>query len=39
MVTALWRTWSPDAIIADQAAGVFAARDKVRPVSYQGEFF
>ena len=39
MVTALWRTWSPDAIIADQAAGVFAAKDKVRPVSYHGEFF
>ena len=39
VVTALWRTWSPDAIIADQAAGVFAAKDKVRPVSYHGEFF
>jgi FMN-dependent oxidoreductase (nitrilotriacetate monooxygenase family) len=39
VVTALWRTWSPDAIIADKAAGVFAAKDKVRPVSHHGEFF
>ena len=39
VVTALWRTWSPDAIVADKAAGVFAAKDRVRPVSYHGEFF
>jgi FMN-dependent oxidoreductase (nitrilotriacetate monooxygenase family) len=39
VVKALWQTWSPDAIVADKAAGTFALKDKVRPVSHQGEYF
>jgi FMN-dependent oxidoreductase (nitrilotriacetate monooxygenase family) len=39
VVLALWRTWSPDAIVADKDAGVFARAGKVRPVSHHGAYF
>lgn len=39
VVDALWRTWAPDAIVADKGSGVFARADRVRPVAHRGEFF
>jgi FMN-dependent oxidoreductase (nitrilotriacetate monooxygenase family) len=35
----LWRSWEPDAIIADKRSGVFADPTKVHEVNHQGEFF
>ncbi|MET0451786.1 MAG: NtaA/DmoA family FMN-dependent monooxygenase [Mycobacterium sp.] len=39
VVQALWRTWTPDAIVADKSAGVFAARGSVVETAHDGEFF
>lgn len=39
VVQQLWRTWSPDAIVADKAAGVFAAPGSVVEAEHDGEFF
>lgn len=39
VVFALWRTWAPDAIVADKASGRYAVADRVRPIRHRGEFF
>lgn len=39
VVAALWRTWAPDAIVADKASGRYALPDRVTPVDHHGEFF
>ena len=39
VVRQLWRSWEPDAVIEDVAAGVFADFTKVRPIHHQGRFF
>jgi FMN-dependent oxidoreductase (nitrilotriacetate monooxygenase family) len=39
VVESLWRTWSPDAIVADKAAGVFAAPGSVVETAHDGEYF
>lgn len=36
IVKALWASWQPGALVADQKTGVYADRDKVRPVSFRG---
>ncbi|MBH0779567.1 NtaA/DmoA family FMN-dependent monooxygenase [Nocardia bovistercoris] len=35
----LWRTWSPDAIVADKTAGRYARADGVRPIRHRGKYF
>ncbi|MFC8528862.1 NtaA/DmoA family FMN-dependent monooxygenase [Nocardia sp. NPDC057227] len=39
VVLELWRTWAPDAIVADKASGRYAVPERVRPISHRGEFF
>ncbi|HLS77160.1 MAG TPA: NtaA/DmoA family FMN-dependent monooxygenase [Nocardia sp.] len=39
VVQALWRTWAPDAIVADKATGHYAHKDRVRPIAHRGRFF
>lgn len=39
VVKALWRTWSPDAIVADKAQGLFARRSHVNAIEHVGKFF
>ncbi|TQS22527.1 LLM class flavin-dependent oxidoreductase [Microbispora sp. KK1-11] len=39
VVLALWRSWDPDAVVDDTAAGRFADPEKVRPVKHEGEIF
>ncbi len=34
----LWRSWEPDALRLDQAAGVYADPDKIHYVDYQGRY-
>ncbi|MCI4675933.1 LLM class flavin-dependent oxidoreductase [Candidatus Mycolicibacterium alkanivorans] len=35
----LWRSWDPDALVLDRAAGVFADPTKVAYLNHQGEWF
>jgi FMN-dependent oxidoreductase (nitrilotriacetate monooxygenase family) len=35
----LWRSWDPDAIVADKTTGVFADPAKVHEVHHAGEYF
>jgi FMN-dependent oxidoreductase (nitrilotriacetate monooxygenase family) len=39
IVKALWESWDPDAVIADQKSGVFVDPGKVRNVPYNGEHY
>jgi N-acetyl-S-(2-succino)cysteine monooxygenase len=39
VVSRLWDSWDADAVIADQASGVWAREDLIRPVDFHGEFF
>jgi len=35
----LWKSWEPDAIVADKASGIFADPAKVHEVDFHGEYF
>ncbi len=35
----LWRSWEPDALIADKAAGLYADTGKIRPIDHRGTRF
>jgi FMN-dependent oxidoreductase (nitrilotriacetate monooxygenase family) len=39
VVDLLWRTWAPDAVVADKSTGRFARPDGVHQVEHRGEFF
>lgn len=39
VITALWESWDEDALVGDKNSGVFAARDRVRPIDHVGEHF
>jgi FMN-dependent oxidoreductase (nitrilotriacetate monooxygenase family) len=39
VVKGLWDSWEEDAILGDQASGVFADLTKVRPIDHRGRFF
>ena len=39
LVTKLWASWEPDAIVMDREAGVFADHTKVHAVNFKGRFF
>ena len=38
-VTALWRSWEPDALVVDQESGEFARPEKVHEINHKGEYF
>jgi FMN-dependent oxidoreductase (nitrilotriacetate monooxygenase family) len=39
VVTRLWDSWDPAAVVADQASGVWADIGLIRPVNFHGKFF
>jgi FMN-dependent oxidoreductase (nitrilotriacetate monooxygenase family) len=39
VVKALWDSWGPDAIVDDRAVGVYARRDRMRPINHRGDFY
>lgn len=39
LVSQLWQSWEPDAVIADRDTGIYADHMKVRPVNFEGRFY
>ena len=39
VVTALWDSWQPGAVVLDQQAGVAVDRSLVKPIDYAGQYF
>lgn len=39
VVLALWESWEPGALLADQASGKFADTSRIHPVDVDGDFF
>jgi FMN-dependent oxidoreductase (nitrilotriacetate monooxygenase family) len=39
VVTKLWDSWEPGAIVADPTTGVFADHTKIHPIHFEGRFF
>lgn len=39
LVTQLWESWEPDAIVMDRERGVFADPAKVRAIDFKGRFY
>ncbi|GAA4680462.1 NtaA/DmoA family FMN-dependent monooxygenase [Frondihabitans cladoniiphilus] len=39
VVTRLWESWEPDAMVHDRDANLFADGDKVHPIDFEGEFY
>ncbi|GAA1855166.1 NtaA/DmoA family FMN-dependent monooxygenase [Pseudonocardia ailaonensis] len=39
VVTALWESWEPDAIVADPVSGYYADHTKVAPIHHEGKHF
>jgi FMN-dependent oxidoreductase (nitrilotriacetate monooxygenase family) len=37
--TKLWRSWEPDALVRDQATGIYADPDKVHTLDHAGAYF
>ena len=39
VVKALWDSWAADAVVDDRVAGVYARRDRMRPINHCGDFY
>ena len=39
VVKALWDSWAADAVVDDRVAGVYARRDRMRPINHRGDFY
>lgn len=39
VVEALWRSWEPDALVADRATSTYVAASKVAPIHHEGRFY
>ncbi|SDH07301.1 NtaA/DmoA family FMN-dependent monooxygenase [Pseudonocardia oroxyli] len=39
VVTALWDSWAPDAVVADPISGYYADHTKVAPIHHEGKHF
>ena len=39
VVTKLFGSWAPDAVVMDRERGVYADHTKVRPIHYEGKYF
>ncbi|MBS0560219.1 MAG: NtaA/DmoA family FMN-dependent monooxygenase [Proteobacteria bacterium] len=39
IVTQLWESWEPDAIVADTKTPLYADGSKVHPIKYEGKYF
>ncbi|MFI7274645.1 LLM class flavin-dependent oxidoreductase [Streptomyces sp. NPDC049879] len=38
VVTRLWDSWEDEALVADQASGVFADTDRIHPIDHEGPY-
>jgi FMN-dependent oxidoreductase (nitrilotriacetate monooxygenase family) len=39
VVNELWDSWAADAVIDDRGTGVYARRDRIRPINHRGDFY
>ncbi len=39
VVNQLWDSWADDAVIDDRTSGIYARRDRIRPISHRGAFY
>jgi FMN-dependent oxidoreductase (nitrilotriacetate monooxygenase family) len=39
LVTQLWESWDPDAVVMDRERGVYADHTKVRTIDFEGRFY
>jgi FMN-dependent oxidoreductase (nitrilotriacetate monooxygenase family) len=39
VVNQLWDSWADDAVIDDRASGIYARRDRIRPINHRGDFY
>jgi FMN-dependent oxidoreductase (nitrilotriacetate monooxygenase family) len=39
VVKDLWDSWAADAVVDDRASGVYAHRDRIRPIKHRGDFY
>lgn len=39
VATALWDSWADDAVVADQASGIYADSEQIQPINHQGKHF
>jgi FMN-dependent oxidoreductase (nitrilotriacetate monooxygenase family) len=39
LVTKLWDSWEPDAVVMDRESGVYVDHTKVHPVDFEGRFY
>ena len=39
IVTQLWESWEPDALVLDKNAPMFADGSKVHPINYEGQYY
>lgn len=39
IVTKLWDSWEPGAIVADHASGLLIDHEKVHTIDYKGEYW
>ncbi len=39
VVSRLWESWDADAVVSDQASGIWARDDLIRPIDFHGRFF
>jgi FMN-dependent oxidoreductase (nitrilotriacetate monooxygenase family) len=39
IVTQLWESWEPDAVVLDRERAIFADGSKVHPINYHGKYF
>src|SRR5271169_6245076 len=38
-VKALWDSWAADAIVDDRTTGIYARRNRIRPINHRGDFY
>ena len=39
VVTELWDSWAADAVLDDRTSGVYARRERIRPINHRGDIF
>jgi FMN-dependent oxidoreductase (nitrilotriacetate monooxygenase family) len=39
LVSQLWQSWEPDAVVLDRERGIFADYTKVRPIHFEGRYY
>jgi FMN-dependent oxidoreductase (nitrilotriacetate monooxygenase family) len=39
VVTELWDSWAADAVLDDRPGGLYARRERIRPINHQGDVF